>query len=108
MLNEGFRSFERAAALAKKAAEEGARASANSMHCYGAAVDIISASRAWDHPTFFEALGEESKRLGLVWGGDFGDRPHVQAVPIAAQAGLRKLRGLEVARLDRYVARYLA
>ncbi len=108
MLNEGFRSFERAAALAKNAAAGGPRASANSMHCYGAAADIISASRLWDHPKFFEALGQESKRLGLVWGGDFGDRPHVQALPIEAQDGLRKLRGQDMARLDRYVARYLA
>lgn len=50
-------------------------------HGFGLAVDIISRKHQWNAPDeFWNALGEESRKLGLVWGGDwiFKDRPHVQ------------------------------
>lgn len=47
------------------------------------AADIVDADRGWDHPEFFEALGEEAKAVGLVWGGDWRnpDSAHVQLWP---------------------------
>jgi hypothetical protein len=37
----------------------------SSMHIKGKAVDIISKSRGWNHPSFFEALKQEAEREGL-------------------------------------------
>lgn len=55
----------------------------NSMHLYGAAVDIISGSRGWSFPEFFADLGKQAESLGLTWGGRFArvDNVHVQALP---------------------------
>ena len=80
MLWEGWRSKERAKMLA--ATGKGIE---DTLHNYGAAVDIVSASKLWSDPKFFKALAEESKKLGLYpgydWEGDEHDPPHVQAVP---------------------------
>lgn len=71
-----------------------------SLHLTGAAADIISRSKGWSSPEFFQALGKEAKALGLTWGankkygGDFNtknDQPHVQAIPIALQNQYRAL-----------------
>jgi len=82
-----------------------------SMHCYGAAVDIISESRKWSWPQFFNALGDEAKRLGLTWGGDWNangiqedsdfDAVHIQAVPVRLQDDFRALSN--DGERDRYV-----
>jgi hypothetical protein len=81
---------------------------ADSMHCYGAAADIICGERGWDHDEFFVALGEEAKKAGLYWGGDWRkpDRPHVQGVPATrrAQDAMRRLPNDREAR-DALVAR---
>lgn len=92
-----------------------------SMHCYGMAADIICADHLWscEHHEcgFFEALGREAKTLGMTWGGDWDgddvtreqrehDLPHVQAVPITAQAAVRRATPAQLADLVRqYVAR---
>src|SRR5688572_17621619 len=94
ILHEAYRTRERAEMLAKDPDGPGPKRPAgipDSMHIYGAAVDIISRSKQWADPKFFEALGEEAKKLKLTWGGDFGDMPHVQAVPytLAAQNAIR-------------------
>jgi GNAT superfamily N-acetyltransferase len=97
---EGYRTPERAADMARIGT--GIR---DSMHIYGAAVDIIDRNKLWKNPAFFRALGREAKALGLYWGGDFGDSPHVQALPVSAQNGLRRA---PVAARNTYVQRYLA
>lgn len=81
----------------------------DSMHLYGLAADIISATKGWSDPEFFDALGLEAERLGLTWGGRFknrpgGDRPHVQAIPVAAQNAIRALKSPETR--NAYVALY--
>lgn len=56
-----------------------------SMHLYGCAADIICAKHLWScrekKCKFFTRLGAEAGKLGLFWGGSFGDFPHVQALP---------------------------
>lgn len=105
MLHEGFRSVARAKKLAEAAAKGGPKAIELSMHTLGAAADLKSIKYGYDSPEFYEALGEETKALGLTWGGDFGDNPHVQAVPATnvAQNGIRK-----AADKNAYAKRYLA
>ncbi len=86
---ETYRSPERAAQLAK-----GGTGVALSMHCYGAACDIVSRSRLYDHPLFYRALGRTAKSLGMTWGGDWKrvDSVHCQAVSVAQQAVFRGLK----------------
>lgn len=86
MLWEGYRTPERAKLLAAQGVGV-----ADSMHSYGAAVDIVSRSKLWSDPAFFAVLGQEAEALGMTWGGRFSrvDRPHVQAVPYAAERALK-------------------
>ena len=90
MLWEGYRTPERAQELANKGS-----GIVDSLHIYGAAVDIVDESTApnyWNGaPGFWTALGEEAERLGLTWGGRFSRRDvvHVQAVPVSQQVALR-------------------
>lgn len=56
-----------------------------SAHNYGIAVDLApdgDLKRPGLQPVWTDAayvvLGEEVKRVGLVWGASFGDKPHVQ------------------------------
>lgn len=86
MLNEAYRTPERARRLA-----QAGTGIADSMHSYGAAVDIVDRRLYWNAPAFFRALGEEAEALGLTWGGRFSrvDMPHVQAVPVKAQNAIR-------------------
>jgi len=88
ILWEAYRTPERAIKMA-----ELGKGVQNSMHLYGAAVDIIDAKTMWDDPAFFRALGEEAERLGLTWGGRFSkpDGPHVQAIPPASQTRLTRM-----------------
>jgi len=65
------------------------------------AADIIDARYAWtaqaESSGFWKALGEESKRQGLVWGGDwagFRDWAHVQLVANGELARVKKESGL--------------
>lgn len=62
---------------------------ATSWHRYGLACDIISQSAEWDaRPQWWQALGEEARRCGLAWGGDWRmkDLPHVQFGPPMRQS----------------------
>lgn len=82
-----------------QAAKNAAKGSgkADSMHCYGAAADLICDVHGWDcHVAgckFYETLGEQAEALGLVWGGRWHrvDLDHVQGVSIAQQAAMRAL-----------------
>lgn len=97
LLWEGYRSPERALELAARGVGV-----VNSMHCYGAAVDIVERSKLWSAPpAFWDAVGEESERLTLTWGGRFArvDRPRVQLVPVREQAAFRALTDAERAKL---------
>lgn len=92
-----------------------------SMHCYGLASDIICGEHLWSCERhgcqFFVALGREARSLGMVWGGDWDgdgitreqrehDLPHVQAIPIEAQAAARRAEPGELAAMARmYLAR---
>ena len=65
------------------------------------AADIIDQRFAWtpkaESSGFWKALGEESKRQGLVWGGDwasFRDWAHVQLVANSDLSRVRKESGL--------------
>lgn len=52
-----------------------------SKHMAGRAADIVDGKLRWGAPkAFWEALGEEAEREGLVWGGRFKrvDYPHVE------------------------------
>ena len=96
-----FRTAEEAAANARIG-----KGIVNSMHEYGAAVDIISGSKGWNHPKFFIELGKQAEALGLTWGGRFTrvDKPHVQAIPYKHQ---NKLRSLPKEQWDTFVAKIL-
>lgn len=68
-----------------------------STHVYGAAADIccdnhLYECEKWGCP-FFQVLGREAERIGLVWGGRFPsvDSVHVQGVTIAEQGQLRQM-----------------
>jgi len=65
-----------------------------SMHCLGAAVDIVHADDYWSAGhDFWEAIGDEAKALGLTWGGDWRrrDYPHIQALKVKDQAKFRAM-----------------
>ncbi len=68
-----------------------------SIHCYGAAVDIIHRTDFWRNRDFFKALGAEAEKLGLTWGGSWKmrDYPHVQAIPVSAQKAFRAMTAQE-------------
>lgn len=79
----------------------------DSMHCYGAAMDVICGEHGWgcqEHGCeFYAALGEIAESLGLTWGGRWRrrDLPHVQCVRVIEQETLRSF-ATEVER-DAYV-----
>lgn len=110
-LHETYRSPERAQAMvdAGKSRARGGK----SMHCYGAAADVICARHGWVCEKVgckhYTVLGEEAEALGLTWGGNWDgdnvtreqrehDLPHVQAVTISQQDELRAASS-EAARL---------
>ena len=87
ILWEGWRTNERALRLANKGS-----GIVRSMHTLGAAVDIVDRRHLWDaSPAFWKALGEETAREGLVWGGHWrkADKPHVQGITVADQNAFR-------------------
>lgn len=53
-----------------------------SAHNYGLAADLIFVKHNWSPPysSWWQELGAEARKLGLVWGGDwdFKDFPHVE------------------------------
>jgi peptidoglycan L-alanyl-D-glutamate endopeptidase CwlK len=74
-----------------------------SAHQYGLAVDFtrdLDAHAAgiqpdWSHEDYL-ILGEETERVGLVWGNHFGDAPHVQWPGYVSGAQLDPLRRIWV------------
>ena len=97
MLWEGYRSPERAQKLSDKGT--GIKMS---MHCLGAAVDIVDEDDMWKAtPEFWDCLGDEAEALGLTVlyrNGRRRDRPHVQAIPVKDQSRFRGMT--EAARRD--------
>jgi len=91
LLWEGYRTPARAAELAKRGV-----GIVGSMHEYGLAADIVDGDTPQDmwagRPGFWQALGEEARRLGLVWGGDWKkpDLSHVQGISVTAEAAWRQ------------------
>lgn len=58
-----------------------AKSAITTVHHYGLAVDIIHATKGWDHPKFFYWLGQHAEACGLVAGAfwtRFKDAPHLQ------------------------------
>jgi hypothetical protein len=103
VLHETYRTPERALMLSRDPDGDGPRkapGSARSIHCHGAAVDIICGKHKWACAAhgcdFFPALGELATNLGLYWGGYWKnvDSPHVQGIP-ATGAAQNKLRALK-------------
>lgn len=78
-----------------------------SIHCIGGAVDIIHRTDYWNNRSFFRILGEEAKKLGLVWGGDWKirDYPHVQAIEVREQ---KKFRAMTPAERDIFISERLS
>ena len=72
--------------------------SKNSMHLYGAAMDVICNRHGWGCSAsgcrFFADYGLVVEALGMVWGGRWArhDLVHVQCVAFADQARFRALR----------------
>lgn len=70
---------------------------ADSIHCYGAAADVICGEHGWSCAahgcSFFKDLQRNVESLGLLSGATFSkvDRPHFQGVSLKQQAALRKL-----------------
>lgn len=74
-----------------------------SAHNYGLAVDLCRDADVdrrglqpdWS-PEAYEVLGEEARKLGLVWGGDWRrpDRPHVQWPGYVTARDLEPLRAI--------------
>lgn len=91
-----------------QANEDRGTGKADSLHIYGAAVDIVDAQRGRNHPEFFAALGQEAAELGLTWGGNWTTRDiaHVQAVPVSVESQLRALK--TVVERDLLVQRFAA
>lgn len=91
MFWEGRRTAQRASELAKRGT--GIKLS---MHTLGAAADIVDGSTAnpWKaSPGFWTALGQEARKLGLTWGGDWSKRDfsHVQALAVNQQTAFRRM-----------------
>ena len=94
MLWEGWRSDERALKLSQRGT--GIKLS---MHCLGAAVDILEAEGMWTaSPEFWDAIGDEAEALGLTVlyrNNRRIDRPHVQAIPVREQRVFRRMTDSE-------------
>lgn len=94
MLWEGYRSTERAQRLSDRGT--GIKLS---MHCLGAAVDIVDAEAMWKAtPEFWDAISDEAEALGLTVlyrNGRRIDRPHVQAVKVSDQNRFRAMTDAE-------------
>lgn len=112
----GFRSYAQQAAMhaAWKAGTGGRAAPAGqSAHNFGLAIDFCADSSpapglqpVW-HAVAYNVLGEEARRAGLVWGGSFGDRPHVQLAGYVTGAHLAPVRvafEAELARCGKTIA----
>jgi hypothetical protein len=86
----------RAPGQAKKNAAKGTGIT-DSMHCYGAAADVICAVHGWDcHKSgcsFYETFVSEARKLGFVCGVDFPnvDTDHVQGIKVRDQNAMRAL-----------------
>ncbi|RJS14608.1 M15 family peptidase [Corallococcus sp. H22C18031201] len=99
----GFRTLEEQGELRRRyLAGTGGKASAPglSAHNYGLAFDFVrdgdtrpGVQPDWRLPAY-RVLGEEVSAAGLVWGGRFGDAPHVQWPGYVSALQLTPLRTL--------------
>lgn len=72
----------------------------SSAHQFGLALDFVCDADAapgvqprWDAPAY-AILGEEARAAGLLWGGSFGDAPHVQWPDYLTGRSMAPLRNL--------------
>ncbi len=84
----------------------------NSMHLYGCSADWVEQNSGWTNAEFYVALGEEAKKLKLVWGGVWSkpDRAHVQGIGVGWQNKMRAL-GMDPATIparDKLVQQWLS
>lgn len=92
VLFEGYRTAERAKALAAKGTGIAA-----SLHILGAAADIVDRSTYPDYwkgaPGFWTALRDEAEAIGLVSGARFSkpDIDHVQAIAVKDEVAFRAM-----------------
>ena len=103
----GFRSVEEQAELRRLfLAGKGGKAAPGglSAHNYGIAFDFVRDGDArvgvqpdWRLPAY-KVLGEEAVKAGLIWGGSFGDAPHVQWPGYVSAVQLGSLRLLTARR----------
>ncbi|QSQ17172.1 M15 family metallopeptidase [Myxococcus landrumensis] len=99
----GFRTLDEQSELRRLfLAGKGGKASAAglSAHNYGLAFDFVCDAGSkpgvqpdWRLPAY-RVLGEETAKAGLVWGGRFGDAPHVQWPGYVSALQLTPLRTL--------------
>jgi hypothetical protein len=90
-LNETYRTPERSLKLSTIPEHTGIKVS---QHNFGLAVDVLNRNKKQG---FWDALGEESEKLGLTWGGTFSNRdvPHVQAAPAAFDGRIARMEPSE-------------
>lgn len=58
-----------------------AASAVTTVHYYGMAVDMVHATKGWEHPRYFYWQGQHAEACGLVSGAfwkKFPDAPHVQ------------------------------
>jgi peptidoglycan L-alanyl-D-glutamate endopeptidase CwlK len=86
--------------IARKPGAGRAAPAFSSAHQYGLALDFVrdgdeapGVQPRWDAPAY-ETLGEEAQRAGLLWGGSFGDRPHMQWPDYLTGRSMAPLRNL--------------
>lgn len=64
-------------------------------HGFGLAYDVVPVVKGkaiWDNKKFWQIIGEEGKKLGLKWGGDWksiNDKPHFECLDGLTYAQLR-------------------
>lgn len=98
VLQEARRSFKRAEAL-----NVSGRGIKKSMHCYGAAVDIIDKRKAWGADyDFWLCMRDTAEELGMFVlyysDGSMQDRAHIQAIPVSEQKMFRAMTDAERAK----------
>lgn len=79
---EAFRSAKKQDGYYKKVPKITNAEGLQSYHQYGLAVDLVFEEHKWTPPLgWWNTLGNEGMKLGLTWGGAWGDNPHFEWHP---------------------------